>query len=533
MFASVPLSTSVHEGHHLIGTFRLLEVACTRRSSSGSRLWKAVENKGLPEAILVTIEGQTKKTRGSYPSHVVQILLGALTDEELQGLRNSQEDLTSLKDLLLRAKMPAGDAEAAVEKLRTAPKRPYSEEQTILRAQVALMFDKEPAVLKLRGERLKGTWIFSCFDGIGLMLDETSEHQTWMIWERLTQDYPEVVQGIWERTQTIFQGLDCGQEGNSSIILDTSAVLTSSGNCRTFQFEGERQRRTPVTDIRGLVETLLLVPGKRAQAFRSKVASVFVRCTGGDVRLVQEIERSAHVQRHLQQHCPEHPFTAFGEEASRGSSSSGDSAVVGAPGATTMHSIVEAAVAVALQTALPQMMAATLAQQSQRHGVLEITRSKHSEAEQHLLSIGTKVDDGHLNLISIEGGPLHLSVFLGEKGVKAEIIRRLTPTFSAEVKRRKLAQYTGEGPFWIAWSQGSWRPLYTEADRDLISEVFEDPLTKKNIEALQSSLQPARALPPASHGRLQRRAGPYSRALHCSSGEVTREALGRFFGLGE
>ena len=49
---------------------------------------------------------------------------------------------------------------------------------------------------------------------------------------------------------------------------------------------------------------------------------------------------------------------------------------------------------------------------------------------------------------------------VSERGVKADIIRRLTPTFSAEVKRRKVARYTGEGPFWIALSQGSWRPFY-------------------------------------------------------------------------
>ena len=170
----------------------------------------------------------------------------------------------------------------------------------------------------------------------------------------------------------------------------------------------------------------------------------------------------------------------------------------------------------------------TVSSAASAHGILEITRSNHSEAERHLLSIGTKVTDGHLRLIAIEGGPLHLSVFLSERGVQADIIRRLTPTFSAEVKRRKLDRYAGEGPFWIAVSQGSWRPFYTEADRDLINEVFEDPLTKQNIEALRASSQPPRTLPPANNGRLRRRAGPYSRALRCtSSGAVTR--LDTFF----
>jgi len=197
--------------------------------------------------------------------------------------------------------------------------------------------------------------------------------------------------------------------------------------------------------------------------------------------------------------------------------------------ALQVRPIVDAAISQALETAIPRVLAAALRQQAERHGVLEITRSNHSEAERHLLNIGTKVDDSNLNLIAIEGGPLHLSVFLGEKGVQTDILRRLNPTFSAEVKRRKLAQHTGEGPLWIAWSQGSWRPLYTEADRELISEVFEDPLTKQNIEMLRNTLQPPRVLPPVNSGQLKRRRGPYSRPVRGTTGEVTRETLDLFF----
>jgi hypothetical protein len=126
-----------------------------------------------------------------------------------------------------------------------------------------------------------------------------------------------------------------------------------------------------------------------------------------------------------------------------------------------------AAISQALETAIPRVLAAAMNRQAERHGVLEITRSNHSEAERHLLGIVTKVDDSNLNLISIEGGPLHLSVFLGEKGVQTEATQARSIHW-----RRTL---------WIVWSQGSWRPLYTEADRELISEVFEDPLTKSRI----------------------------------------------------
>jgi prophage antirepressor-like protein len=136
---------------------------------------------------------------------------------------------------------------------------------------------------------------------------------------------------------------------------------------------------------------------------------------------------------------------------------------------------------------------------AQTHGVLEITRSSAGAAttfaQRNLLSMGTKVTDATLPVIEAEGGPLHVSNFLEEMGVRADVIRRLTPTFAQEVNRRKVAAANGgvgaRGPLWIAWSQGSWRHYHTEADRDLLWEVFSDPLTSQNIEKLESEKRKA------------------------------------------
>ena len=71
------------------------------------------------------------------------------------------------------------------------------------------------------------------------------------------------------------------------------------------------------------------------------------------------------------------------------------------------------------------------------------------------------------------------------------LIRRLTPTFAAEVGRRKLEQWHGldgdRPPLWIAWSLAAWRLYYTEADRELLCAVFDDPLTKQGLERLRTS----------------------------------------------
>lgn len=302
--------------------------------------------------------------------------------------------------------------------------------------------------------------------------------------------------------------------------LKSEGFLNMSGrHVETHRFRGQRGGRpSEVVDIPTALQIIMVLPGRTAAKVRVK-ASVLLTCfLGGDVTLVGEVYGMNELQAYLREHHPEHPLCAFRQAVEVGQTSQDASGALS----------IEATVVKALEAVLPRMMAATLDQQAQHHGVLEITRSNHSEAERHLLSIGTKVTDGHLRLIAIEGWSLHLSVFLSERGVQADIIRRLTPTFSAEVKRRKFDRYAGEGPFWIAVSQGSWRPFYTEADRDLIDEVFEDPLTKQNIEAIRASSQPPRTLPPANNGRLRRRAGPYSRALRCtSSGAVTR--LDTFF----
>jgi hypothetical protein len=163
--------------------------------------------------------------------------------------------------------------------------------------------------------------------------------------------------------------------------------------------------------------------------------------------------------------------------------------------------------------------------------VLEITRSGVSSTSEKLRSIGTPIDDSQLAVVAAEGGPLHLSVFLQELGVHRTLIRRLTPTFAAEVGRRKLEQWHGlhgdRPPLWIAWSLAAWRLYYTEADRELMCAVFDDPLTKQGLERLRTSCQPPRSDAPAI---VRTRTGPYSRVLQGSSSSVSGESLQRFFG---
>lgn len=84
-------------------------------------------------------------------------------------------------------------------------------------------------------------------------------------------------------------------------------VLTG---CENFQFPGKRQRPTPVTDAKGLVLIMNLLPGERAAKFRAKEADVIVRYLGGDQTLLAEIKGIGAAQAAMP---AEHPMRIFRE----------------------------------------------------------------------------------------------------------------------------------------------------------------------------------------------------------------------------
>ena len=81
--------------------------------------------------------------------------------------------------------------------------------------------------------------------------------------------------------------------------------------CPNFKFTGRGQRLTPVTDARGVVTIINLLPGRAAAAFRAISADVLVRFMGGDLTLIAEIERNAEAQAQLP---ADNPARLFGED---------------------------------------------------------------------------------------------------------------------------------------------------------------------------------------------------------------------------
>ena len=112
-----------------------------------------------------------------------------------------------------------------------------------MRVELAELLRMPPGVLRLRCAKVSGTWIFSRHDCIALLLGG-DEAQARKLWHRMLQEHPEMKSSASEAP-----GLACG----------------------TFRFDGEAQHDTPVAGIEGIVEMLLLVPGRRAARFRKAV----------------------------------------------------------------------------------------------------------------------------------------------------------------------------------------------------------------------------------------------------------------------
>ena len=84
-------------------------------------------------------------------------------------------------------------------------------------------------------------------------------------------------------------------------------------NCLDGTFPGN-SRRTPIAkDLKTLIQVIFMLPGREASLVRQAAAEVFVRFMGGDLTLIQDVQRMNEVQSLLREHEPEHPMRMFGE----------------------------------------------------------------------------------------------------------------------------------------------------------------------------------------------------------------------------
>ena len=79
-----------------------------------------------------------------------------------------------------------------------------------------------------------------------------------------------------------------------------------------LKFPGRGQRDTPVVDVRGIVEIVMLLPGRHAARVRRQAAELLCRYLGGDLALVDEVCRNRGFQEELAAARPEDLRRIFG-----------------------------------------------------------------------------------------------------------------------------------------------------------------------------------------------------------------------------
>ena len=81
----------------------------------------------------------------------------------------------------------------------------------------------------------------------------------------------------------------------------------------TYKFLGKGQKNTVVTDAQGIVEIIMVLPGRHAASVRQQAAALLVRYLGGDPMLVNEVCRMRGYQEELAARRPDDPQRIFGE----------------------------------------------------------------------------------------------------------------------------------------------------------------------------------------------------------------------------
>ena len=230
-------------------------------------------------------------------------------------------------------------------------------------------------------------------------------------------------------------------------------------SCTNFKFPGRGQKHTPVTDARGIVEIIMVLPGRYAARVRQQAAELLVRYLGGDPMLVDEVCRMRGFQEGLAALRPDDPRRVFGEAVEVAS---------GSAGPALPASI--AAIADAIQTPIIQ----ALREEMQRTHPWDF--HKHASRNNPLVDVGVILEGDALANLDEDEHVVRVTDFLKER-VSPETWKRhgskFKNIFAIELKKERMqACEIDEQPLYIARVQGEYRIIYTEADDELMTNVL-------------------------------------------------------------
>ena len=237
------------------------------------------------------------------------------------------------------------------------------------------------------------------------------------------------------------------------------------------------KKDTPVCDARGIVEIMLLLPGRHAAMVRRQAAALLVRYLGGDITLVDEVYELRGFQEQLVIDQPGDPRRVFGID-------------VEAPNGAIAQQLANAC-ADAVANVVPMVVNNVASRIIDR---LALSENKHrinlnvrapKRLAFHDPPIATSIEGA--------GRPLPLARFLDQKELDdptwRAVRRSLAPFFGMQMQILKKTRLR-EGGVQAIYVEQNHRPqlFYTENDRPLMQEAWEMMAAHRDDLVNRSSL---------------------------------------------
>ena len=217
-----------------------------------------------------------------------------------------------------------------------------------------------------------------------------------------------------------------------------------------FKFSGQGQRITPVSDAKGIVEVVMLLGGSHAALVRRQAADLLVRYLGGDPTIVDEVCALRGLQVELAVAQPSAALRFFGE---------------------AMESMPEGE----RKRFLEEVRNVVRDEMQQQH---VWSFSKRSRNYCDLMNLGHVVRGNALRELDDAEHLVRIGDFLRDRidPVAWRLHgRKYKNIYASMLKGAKMRECEDEGlapP--VAFNQGEYRILYTEADYDLMVQTLAD-----------------------------------------------------------
>ena len=246
-----------------------------------------------------------------------------------------------------------------------------------------------------------------------------------------------------------------------------------SAKCTDVKFVDSRgrrgQRNTKATDVRGIVEVVMLLPGRVAARVRSEAARILCRWLGGDLAIIDEVCAIRGFQEQLAAQRPEDPRRVFGEAVE----ASGSSGRVGEQLARMLTTVERRL------TAQDEILARIQERLDRDRQLVNLNVRAPKRAAPHQPQIARD--------LAAFGRPFPVARFLDEKEREDHTWqgarRSFAPAFGTvvQVLKKKRLREDGVQPIFVEQNHRA-QLLYTEDDRELMEEAW--LLTKAHREDL-------------------------------------------------